>query len=195
MSKKVEKNISIMDCTDSYKHDINTSLYIYELEEKTLDYKIKWSREWNDKRKAYNYYATYCNVHGVKVKLEILDDYTEGVELSANYSNHGKLVKTLFLTEWTYPDELTDLISTIRKSYNYYNDSDSKYYNDRFTNPYWNKSYNKTSRAIVPYYNDNRQSTPKRVQTERGKKAEKLLLNVQFEYSWQILGEKGCFEI
>lgn len=201
MSKKI-KNISILDCTDFYKHDINTSLYIYELEEKTLDYKIKWQREWNSKRNAYNYYATYTNSFGIKVKLEVLDDYNEGIELSASYSNHGKLIKTLFLTQWVYNEELDDLMNTIKKSWDYYNNSEKDYYMNRFTNPYYNKKYksNSVSRAIVPYYNNynndnDKQTKSKRVKTKRGKKAEELLLNVQFEYNCQILGEKGCLEI
>lgn len=191
MSKKIngKKPISILDCSDNYKHDINTVLYIYELEEKTLDNKIKWEREWNNKRLSYNYYGTYTNKNGIKVKLEVLDDYQEGIELTCSYSNHGKLIKTLFLTEWVYSDELSDLMSAINNYWNYTHGDKNKY-----TDPYYNR---RSSRALLPYYNDNykNKSTPKKVKNERGKKADRLLENVAFEYNCQILGKKGCLEL
>ena len=44
MSKQV-KDISILECNDYKEYDINTSLYLYEIESKTIDDVINWKRK------------------------------------------------------------------------------------------------------------------------------------------------------
>lgn len=187
MAKKIndgKKDISILECNDYNRYDMQTSLYIYEIEDRTVCKKIKWAKEWDVKKLCYKYYATYVNKNGMKVSLELLNDNKEGIELYAKYINHGKLIKTLFLTEWTYGNELEDLAEAvaIHTKNNYVYDN-----NDRLTNPYYNRKYcdYKPKTYEKPVVT--------KVRNSRGLKADRLLENVEFSYNCQILGEKGIW--
>ena len=185
MSKQV-KDISILECNDYKEYDINTSLYLYEIESKTIDDVINWKRKWDGKSLCFSYYGIYTNSKGVKVILELLDEEDFGISLECNYSNHNKLIKNLYVTDINYSAELKDLLIAVK---NYIKLQEKDYIdNDYLTNPYYNRKNN----YIVPYRNDNYKKSDliaTKVQTSRGKKAEKLLKNVAFESNFQILGE------
>ena len=181
MAKEVKKDISILDCIDR-KHDMTTSLYIYELEDRTIDKKIQWDREWNPKHHCYLYYANYVNQNGIRVRLELLADRFNGIELEASYSNHGRLIKHLLLTEFDYQNELEDLVEVAEiycRGYGHY---------EKFTNPYYNRKKN-----IDSYYSTKSYTpTVTKVRNSRGLKADRLLKDVEFSYNCQILGDKSC---
>ena len=178
MAQVVKKDISILDCTDR-KFDMNTSLYIYELEDRTVDKKIIWEKEWNVKNNCYKYYATYKNQVGLKVKLELLADRRDGIELEVNYTNHGKLVKYLLLTEWDYQAELEDLLEATEV---YCKGTYSS--KEVLVNPYYNrKTYTNENKKKEPEY------TVTKVRNSRGIKADRLLQNVEFSYNCETLGE------
>lgn len=185
MSKQV-KDISILECNDYKEYDINTALYLYEIESKTIDDVINWKRKWDGKSLCFSYYGIYTNSKGVKVILELLDEEDFGISLECNYSNHNKLIKNLYVTDINYSAELKDLLIAVK---NYIKLQEKDYIdNDYLTNPYYNRKNN----YIVPYRNDNYKKSDliaTKVQTSRGKKAEKLLENVAFESNFQILGE------
>lgn len=185
MSKQV-KDISILECNDYKEYDMNTSLYLYEIESKTIDDVIDWKRKWNGNSLCFSYYGIYTNSKGVKVILELLDEEDFGISLECNYSNHNKSIKNLYVTDMNYSAELTDLLIAVK---NYIKLQEKDYINnDYLTNPYYNRKNN----YIVPYRNDNYKKSnliATKVQTSRGKKAEKLLENVTFESNFQILGE------
>ena len=185
MSKQV-KDISILECNDYKEYDMNTSLYLYEIESKTIDDVIDWKRKWNGNSLCFSYYGIYTNSKGIKVILELLDEEDFGISLECNYSNHNKSIKNLYVTDMNYSAELTDLLIAVK---NYIKLQEKDYINnDYLTNPYYNRKNN----YIVPYRNDNYKKSnliATKVQTSRGKKAEKLLENVTFESNFQILGE------
>ena len=118
--------------------------------------------------------------------MELLDEEDFGISLECNYSNHNKLIKNLYVTDINYLAELKDLLIAVK---NYIKLQEKDYIdNDYLTNPYYNRKNN----YIVPYRNDNYKKSDliaTKVQTSRGKKAEKLLKNVAFESNFQILGE------
>lgn len=181
MIKTEKRDISILDCIDR-KSDMTTSLYIYELEDRTINNKIEWAKEWNGKSHCYKYYATYVNQVGMKVKLELLGDRMNGIELEAYYHNHGKMIKHLFLTEFDYQNELEDLLEVAEmycRGYGNY---------EKYTNPYYNRSKN-----IDKYYStESYTPTVTKVRNSRGLKADRLLKDVEFSYNCQILGDKSC---
>ena len=176
MAQVVKKDISILDCTDR-KFDMNTSLYIYELEDRTVCKTIVWEKEWNSKNDCYKYYATYKNQVGMKVKLELLADRRDGIELEVNYTNHGRLIKFLLLTEWDYQAELEDLLEAVEV----YCKGVYSSKKEELTNPYYNRKT--TTKKKEPAY------TVTKVRNSRGLKADRLLKNVEFSYNCEILGE------
>ena len=56
------KNISITQCIDN-KWDIQSSLYISELEEKTLEKKIRWNKDWDTDSGQEKYLALYKSLY------------------------------------------------------------------------------------------------------------------------------------
>lgn len=181
MSQK--KEISILDCNDFKKYDMNISLYIYELEIKTIKNKINWIRKWNFETRCFSYCATYTNSFGVKVQLDLLDNEDLGTSLYCAYYNHKKLIKSLYASDYNYSENLNDLLVAVQDYIKL------KYNKEYLTNPYYN-----TNKYLVPYHNDNSSNyVETKVKNQRGKKADKLLENVQFETNFQILGEIAYF--
>ena len=174
--------ISIKDCIDLPKFDMTTSLYLCELNAATLDYKINWNREWHNGKVCYMYYGIYTNSKGVKVRLKLYDDFHDKMSLHIEYSNHGKLIKKLVLSETYYEDEFIDLVYSIEK-YKEYVDlySGKKDNKNKLTNPYYDRVYNQKE--------ETKSYTVTKVKNQRGIKAEKLLKNVEFEWNMEILGE------
>ena len=178
------KPISLSKCVDS-KWDLTSSMYLAELTRNTESGVIRWTRDHGVSGDTqYRYFGIYKNANGLRVILEVSDTLSEGIELLCSYNNHGKSVRKLF-DEWSYPDELQDLYNEIQSkrgdnkigpSTEYQNKAKTYDNISKLTNPYYNKSVN-----------DNHSS--KKILNTRGKKAIKLLENVEWQHNWQILGE------
>lgn len=172
------KNISITQCIDN-KWDMQSSLYISELEEKTLEKKIRWNKDWDTDSGQEKYLALYKNDNGMKVILNVRESYDDGITLDVLYVNGQKRVQRFF-DEWTYETELKDLYTAIL-------DSRGDYKANLPAKP---KTYDNISKLVNPYYNKtNETPIKKRVLTARGKKNEKILNKIHWEYNCEILGE------
>jgi len=87
--KPKAKDISITKCIDN-KWDMQSSLYMAELEEKTLEKKIRWNKDWDVDSGKEKYLALYKNDNGMKVILNVRESYEDGITLDVLYTNGEK---------------------------------------------------------------------------------------------------------
>lgn len=176
--KPADTVISMTKCIDN-KWDMTSSLYISELERETRRKNIKWTRDHDVSGDTqYKFFASYKNKNGMKVILNLEETLTEGIELHCYYHNNGHRVTKTF-DEWCYLDEVQDLFNAI-KAQRKDIPNEEKIYGP--------KTYDNISKLTDPYYNKTTYTETK-VLNSRGKKAKKLLENLQWEYNCQILGE------
>lgn len=181
--KPADRVTSLTKCVDT-KWDITSSLYISEIERETRLKNIRWTRDLDVPANGdlqYKYFSLYRNKNGMKVILDLRETLSEGIELNCLYVNGDKRVSKVF-DEWSYPDELQDLMGAVEEKRTDI-PNEAKVYGP--------KKYDNISKLTDPYYNSyNRKTyTEEKVLNSRGRKAKKLLENLDWEYNCQILGE------
>ena len=115
----------------------------------------------------------------MKVILNVRESYEDGITLDVLYTNGEKRVQRFF-DEWSYETELKDLYTAIL-------DSRGEYKANLPAKP---RTYDNISKLVNPYYNRTNETPIKtKVLTARGKKNEKILNEIHWEYNCEILGE------